>query len=136
MARAPVPSVTYFRRIAFKSDAFKDIPDDVVLDTLSDATDHVASAIAKHAKGVISEWDRSFTRAILAIASLDLMTHRGFSKHAGVDEEIVKRAERAEAWLDKIASGEREPFFVDDSPSDADDGPDGGGSERSDAWVV
>lgn len=134
MARAPVPTVAYFRRRAVVPAAFASIPDQDVLDCLEDATDHAASFTGKHTGKTIVEWDRSFQRAIIAIACFELMTHRGFKKDQGADNAIVKRADDAEAWLKMVASGEVEPFVDDGANYDAD-GPRGGSSEKSDAWT-
>lgn len=134
MARAPVPTVDYFRRRAVKPEAFASIPDADVLDCLEDATDYAASFTGKHSGDTIAAWDRSFQRAIVSIAGLELMTHRGFKPNTGADPEIRKRAEDAETWLAKVASGEVEPF-VDDGEGYDQDGPIGSTSEKSDAWT-
>lgn len=134
-ARAPVPSVSDFRKLAVKPAAFAEIPDDTIAETLSDVTDYAASFVGKHAKGKIKEWDGSFRRAIIAVACVDLMTHRGYNKGAGADVSIADRGKAAEAWLDKVAAGDVEPFYVDET-TDADDAPIGGTSEKSDAWTV
>lgn len=134
-ARAPVPSVSDFRKLAVKPEAFATIDDDTITEFLSDATDYAASFVGKHAKGKIKEWDGSFRRAIIAIVGLDLMTHRGFNKQAGADTAITARAERAEKWLVMVAAGDVEPFYLDET-TDADDSAIGGTSEKSDAWTL
>lgn len=134
MARAPVPTVAYFRRRAVVPAAFANIPDQDILDCLEDTTDYAASFTGKHTSKEIVEWDRSFQRTILAIACFELMTHRGFKKDQGADTAIVKRADDAEKWLGMVARGEVEPF-VDDGASYDEDGPRGGSSERSDDWT-
>lgn len=134
MARAPVPTVEYFRAKAVKPASFESIPDDDLADMLVNATDHVASALAKHSSGIITEWDGSLVRSVLIVAAYDAMSHRGFKKDAGADAVIVTRASENEAWLSLVASGEREPWFVDGT-DEADNAPEGGHSAKSDAWV-
>lgn len=134
MARAPVPTVEYFRARAVLPESFVDIPDQTILDCLEDTTDYAASFTGKHTSRDIVAWDRGFQRAIIAIACFELMTHRGFKKDQGADNAIVKRADDAEAWLAKVASGEVEPF-VDDGANYDEDGPRAGRSERSDDWT-
>jgi len=134
MARAPVPTVEYFRRRAVRPAAFETIPDQDVLDCLEDTTDFAASFTGKHTSRVIVNWDRGFTLAIIAIASFDLMTHRGFKKDQGADNAIVKRADDARTWLAKVGTAEVEPF-VDDGASYDEDGALGSSSEKSDEWT-
>lgn len=134
MARAPVPTVAYFRRRAVKPDAFESIPDEDVLDCLEDVTDYAATFTGKHTAREITAWDRSFQRAIIALAAAELMAHQGYNKSQGADVLIEQRADKADRWLDKVASGEVEPFVDDGANYDAD-GPRGGSSEKSDAWA-
>lgn len=134
MARAPVPTVDYFRRRAVKPEAFASIPDADVLDCLEDVTDYAASFAGKHSGDTIAAWDRSFQRAIVSIAGFELMAHRGFKKDAGAEAAIIKRADDAEAWLVKVGNGEVEPV-VDDGEGYDQDGPIGSTSEKSDEWT-
>jgi hypothetical protein len=101
---------------------------------LEDVTDHAASFTGKHTSRQIVEWDRSFQRAIIMIACFELMVHRGYKKDQGGDSAITKRADDAEAWLAKVASGEVEPFVNDGADYD-EDGPRGGSSANADDWT-
>lgn len=135
MARAPVPTVEYFRRRAVRPDAFVNIPDQDVADALAEWTDRFASYTGKHTRRVIVNWDRSFPLAIVGCAAFDLMTHRGFKKDAGADSAIKARSDEMLEWGNQVARGEVEPF-VDDGAGYDDDAAIGSTAERSDAWTA
>jgi phage gp36-like protein len=134
MARAPVPTVAYFRRRAVRPAAFESIPDADVLDCLEDWTDRFATYTGKHTRNVIADWDRSFQLAIISCASFDLMTHRGFKKSDGADSAIKDRYDEALAWGQQVARGEVEPYVNDGADYD-DDAAIGSTSEKSDEWT-
>lgn len=138
MARAPVPSVAEFRAQCVRSEAFAEIPDDVIAAKLVQWTDRAASYTGKHTKNVIADWDSSFMIPIFAGAGFELMKHRGFNPAQGNDT-AVREAYQQEwiaesAWIRQVGRGEVEPFVDDGANYDAD-GPRGGRSERSDDWT-
>lgn len=134
MARAPVPTVDFFRSKASKPDAFKTISNEDLADMLAGTTDYVASFLSKRAKGVITAWDNSFPRAIVALTAKDAMTNRGYNKSAGADAAIESQAQQTEKWLVMVSEGGVEPWFTDET-DDADDAPLGGSSANSDEWT-
>ena len=60
-------------------------------------------------------WQQDLTRAVVAIATYDLMSQRGFSPAPGSDENIRLRYEDAIRWLEKIAAGLVTPQVTDSS---------------------
>jgi phage gp36-like protein len=67
----------------------------------------------------LRSYGRDLTRAVVHIASYDLMVIRGYNPESGSDVVIKERAEAARAWLEKIAEGEIVPAVVDSSDLDA-----------------
>ena len=61
--------------------------------------------------------DEGFEGAVCALAARDLMASRGYNRQAGADEEIVKLAENADAYLAGCGPGSTgkriTPMFTD-----------------------
>ena len=74
----------------------------------------------------LTAWQQDLTRAVVNIATYDLMSQRGFSPAPGSDENIRLRYEDSIRWLEKITTIGVTPQ-VTDSSSGATPGSSGSG---------
>lgn len=103
---------------------------------LSAAFDEMAAAFGKRLARPLLMIDDWLKALVCRIASAMLLGwRRGFKPSAGQDEWILKQLEQIEKDLENIATGKREPYYVDSTPAVAEQGPRGGGDVTADAWV-
>lgn len=95
--------------------------------------DVVLSFLGKRAKRPVTSWDKALERAAVVKAVEGAILHRG-ARPSGQDALIIQAAAKdVDEWLKLVAAGEREPHFVDSSPSFNEMGPLAGSTRLSDA---
>lgn len=135
------PTAARFRAMCPKPEAFENIADATIDLFLEQGADELSSALGDRGELPISEWDASCDGAVRALAARGLMGNRGYNRQAGADEEIVKLAERADAFLDRCrpgaggTSGKRENPRVVFADTKTIDAPTVLSSSTSDAWA-
>lgn len=100
------PTVDRFMRACTKPEAFESIElatREQVL--LAEADRCAVLALSDRATFPILKIDQGFEDAIFSVTARRLMASRGYDRQAGADEEIVKQAERADAYLTLSAPG-------------------------------
>lgn len=79
--------------------------------------DVVLSFVGKRAKRPVTSWDKALERAAIVKAMEACILHRG-ARANGQDAIIIQAAvQDVDKWLALVANGDREPHFVDSSPS-------------------
>lgn len=74
---------------------------DAALEAASDVADSYLRA--RYALP-LTAWGDDLRRAVAAIASLDIMTARGFNPSNGADDVLVQRSRDATSWLKDVAA--------------------------------
>jgi len=142
VALYPVPpTAVRFRAMCPKPEAFASI-DDATIDLFAEQhADELMSALGDRATLPILQWDAGCDGAVRALMARSLMGNRGYNRQAGADEEIVKLAERADAFLARCRpsgdeNGKTEnPRFVDSHSNIPLDAPSVQSNERSDDFI-
>lgn len=70
----------------------------------------------------LTAWADDLRRAVCAIATYDLMSHRGYNPETGGDPNIRARYDDAIRWLEKVASGQISPSVTDSAPAASEAG--------------
>ncbi len=70
----------------------------------------------------LATWGDDLRRAVVAIATYDLMSHRGYNPEAAGDTTIRDRYQDAIRWLEKIAANLLTPSVTDSSSPQAANG--------------
>jgi len=103
---------------------------------LSAAFDQVAAALGKRAVRPLLFIDDGLKKIVCKSASAELLGwRRGFNPKAGQDQWIVNELQRMDKDLEDIRTGKVEYYFEDSTPSEAEQGPYGGGDVTADAYV-
>jgi phage gp36-like protein len=68
-------------------------------------------------------FSEELTRAVVHIASCDLLVRRGFNPASGADELLIDRKAAAIEWLEDVAKGNVEPGVEDSTPNVDEAGP-------------
>ncbi len=135
------PTAARFRTMCPKPEAFAQIPDATIDLFLEQSADELQSALGDRGTLPALEWDASCDGAARALAARGLMGNRGYNRQAGADEEIVKLAERADAFLDRCrpgaggTNGKRENPRVIFSDTSIIDAPIVSGNRSADWWT-
>ena len=80
--------------------------------------------LAKQFTLPLTSYGKSLTRAVVFIASFDLLCRQGFNPENGSDNAVKLRYDQAIKWLEMVAAGDIEPVgVVDGTPSASDDTP-------------
>lgn len=83
----------------------------------------------------ILEWGADLTRAVVSIASWDLLSRRGFNPASGADVAIRQRFDDAVGWLRDVARGLVEPAGLVDTTQPVQEGAPLIESEPRQAWA-
>lgn len=103
---------------------------------LSAAFDEMAAAFGKRLKRPLVMIDDWLKALVCRIASAMLLGwRRGFKPTAGQDAWIKEQLDQIEKDLEMIATGRREPYYTDSTPTIDEQGPRGGGDVTADAWT-
>lgn len=113
------------------AEALSDVDGATIIAERGAAIDVVLSALGKRAKRPVTWVDESLRRAMVWKATQYSLINRGF---AGIDEATVlaHMEKEIDPWIDLVARGEREPQFIDSTPSTHEMGVLGGSSRLSD----
>ena len=103
---------------------------------LEAAFDEMAAALGKRTKRPLVSIDSWLAALVCRIASAMLLGwRRGFRPAAGQDAWIQSQLDQIEKDLEMIATGKREPYYVDSTPDVDEQGPYGGGDVTADAYA-
>ncbi|HSN15386.1 MAG TPA: hypothetical protein VLT61_12195 [Anaeromyxobacteraceae bacterium] len=109
-----------------KPEALASVSDATAAQHLADAIGLVTSALGDRIPpgSVVVQWDAALDRAARILAAVSLYNLRGRNRQAGADESIDREQERADAYLARLRSPDREeqPVFAlspGGSPADA-----------------
>ena len=103
--------------------ALSSVPELTVTDALVKASGVVDGYLRKRFLLPLTAWGDDVTRAVVHIATYDLLSLRGFAPAQGVDPLVVKRYDDAILWLRDVAKGLVEPSVTDSTPDFAEDHP-------------
>lgn len=81
-------------------------------------------------------WGADITRAVVAIASWDLLSRRGFNPSSGADVAIRQRYDDAVGWLRDVARGLVEPAGLVDTTAPVLEGAPLVESDARQAWAI
>lgn len=68
----------------------------------------------------LASWDTDLTRAVVAIATYDLFSSKGFNPDSS-DKNIRTRYEDAIKWLEGVRDSQIHPDIVDSTPDESDE---------------
>lgn len=134
------PTVERFMRACVKPEAFESIEITTREQVLLAEADRCAVlALSDRATFPILKVDQGFEDAIFSVTARRLMGSRGYNRDAGADEEIVKQADRADAYLTLAAPGldgkRITPLYEDSNSNTVIDGVLVRSSATADAWA-
>jgi hypothetical protein len=110
MALVPFPPTSAtFLALCAKPEAFAGMQASGAIDSSLRAEGDRAVTVALSDRipvgAVVTQVDEGFQLAVIQCAARTLMGSRGYNRQAGADEEIVKLAERADAYIDSMGPG-------------------------------
>lgn len=85
------------------------VPTNIMADKLISASCDAEDAITRTRHGPLTKWSASMRRRVACIAAYMIVKWRGFNPDNAADELILRDAERAERWLEKVGKDEVRP---------------------------
>jgi hypothetical protein len=121
-----------YRLLGLRQEVLDRIPADTKAELRLYGQDMVLSFLGKRALRPVTAWDKALERAAIVLALEAAMVSRGFRPNGEDAAIIAKMIADVYAWLALVATGEREPYFVDSSARLHEMGPLSGSVRLSD----